>query len=56
MDPLVIKEWQQHVLTLASLVDSLRNNSHVTALKGLKKVFGGNQGLTDDTKKLLKIF
>jgi len=32
MDPLVIKEWQQHVLTLTSLVDSLRNKSHVTAL------------------------
>ena len=42
MDPLVIKEWQQHVLSLASLVDSLRNKSHVTALKVLKKVFGGN--------------
>ena len=54
MDPLVIKEWQQHVLTLTSLVDSLRNKSHVTALKGLKKVFGGNQGLTDDNKKLVE--
>ena len=53
MDPLIIKEWQQHVLTLSSLVDSLRNKSHVTALKRLKKVFGGSRGLTDDNKKLV---
>ena len=54
MDPLIIKEWQQHVLTLSSLVDSLRNKSHVTALKSLKKVFGGSRGLTDDNKKLVE--
>ena len=54
MDQLVIKEWQQHVLTLASLVDSLRNKSHITALKGLKKVFGGSRGLNEDSKKLVE--
>jgi len=54
MDQLIIKEWQQHVLTLTSLVDSLRNKSHVTALKNLKKVFGGSRGLNEDSKKLVE--
>ena len=54
MDQLVIKEWQQHVLTLASLVDSLRNKSHITAFKNLKKVFGGSRGLNEDSKKLVE--
>ena len=54
MEQTVIKEWQQHVLTLSSLVDSLRNKSHITALKGLKKVFGGSRGHNDDNKKLVE--
>ena len=54
MHQLVIKEWQQHVLTVSSLVDSLRNKSHITALKRLKKVFGGSRGLNDDNKKLVE--
>ena len=54
MEQTVIKEWQQHVLTLSSLVDSLRNKSHITALKGLKKVFGGSRGLNEDNKKLVE--
>ena len=44
MEQTVIREWQQHALPLSSMVDSLRNKSHSTALKGLKKVFGGSRG------------
>ena len=54
MDQLVLKEWQQHVLTLSSQVESLRNKSHATALKGLKKVFEGSRGLNEDNKKLVE--
>ena len=50
----ISKEWQHHVLTLSSLVDSLRNKSHITALKGLKKVSGGRRGLNEDNKKLVE--
>ena len=53
MEQKVIQEWQQHVLTVTSLCDGLRNKSHATALKDLKKIFGSNRGLNDDNKKLV---
>ena len=33
----VISEWQQHVIIIQSLIDSLGSKSHKTALKELKK-------------------
>jgi len=38
----VISEWQQNVILVQSLVDNLATKSHKTALKDLKKVFGGS--------------
>ena len=37
----IITEWQQHVIVVQSLLDNLGTKSHKTALKDLKKVFGG---------------
>ena len=48
-----IQEWQQHVLTVSTLLDSLKNKSHTTALKDLKKVFGGTRGLNEANTKLV---
>ena len=53
MEQTVIREWQQHVLTVSSLCDGLRGKSHNTALKDLKKLFGINRGLNDDNKRLV---
>jgi len=53
MEQAIIQEWQQHVLTVASLCDGLRGKSHATALKDLKKLFGSNRGLNDDNKRLV---
>ena len=39
----VITEWQQHVIVVQSLLDNLGTKSHKTALKDLKKVFGGSE-------------
>ena len=49
----VIAEWQQHVIVVQSLLDSLGSKSHKTALKDLKKIFGGNRGLNEGNKKLV---
>ena len=43
----IITEWQQHVIAVQSLLDNLGNKSHKTALKDLKKVFGGTRRLVD---------
>ena len=49
----IIAEWQQHVIVVQSLYDSLGTKSHKTALKDLKKIFGGNRGLNEDNKRLV---
>ena len=49
----VISEWQQHVIIIQSLIDSLGSKSHKTALKELKKVFRGSRGLNDDNRRLV---
>ena len=53
MEQSTIQEWQQHVLTVSTLLDSLKNKSHTTALKDLKKVFGGTRGLNEANTKLV---
>ena len=42
-----------HVIVVQSLLDSLGTKSHRTAMKDLKKIFGGNRGLNQDNKKLV---
>ena len=49
----IISEWQQHVIMVQSLVDQLATKSHKTALKDLKKVFGGSRGLNEDNRRLV---
>ena len=49
----IIGEWQQHVIVIQSLLDDLGTRSHKTALKDLKKVFGGNRGLNEDNRRLV---
>ena len=49
----VITEWQQHVIVVQSLLDNLGTKSHKTALKDLKKVFGGTRGLNEDNRRLV---
>ena len=49
----IIGEWQQHVIVVQSLLDNLGNKSHKTALKDLKKVFGGTRGLNEDNRRLV---
>ena len=49
----VISEWQQNVILVQSLVDNLATKSHKTALKDLKKVFGGSRGLSEDNRRLV---
>ena len=49
----IIFEWQQHVIVVQSLVDNLAHKSHKTALKDLKKVFGGTRGLNEDNRRLV---
>ena len=49
----VITEWQQHAIVVQSLLDNLGTKSHKTALKDLKKVFGGTRGLNEDNRKLV---
>jgi hypothetical protein len=48
-----IAEWQQHVIVVQSLLDSLGTKSHKTAIKDLKKIFGGSRGLNENNKKLV---
>ena len=45
----IIAEWQQHVIVVQSLLDSLGSKSHKTALKDLKKIFA-NPKVDIDTK------
>ena len=49
----IITEWQQHVIVVQSLLDNLGSKSHKTALKDLKKVFGGTRGLNEDNRRLV---
>ena len=49
----IITEWQQHVIVVQSLLDNLGTKSHKTALKDLKKVFGGTRGLNEDNRRLV---
>ena len=49
----IIGEWQQHVIVIQSLLDNLGAKSHKTALKDLKKVFGGTRGLNEDNRRLV---
>jgi len=49
----IIGEWQRHVIVIQSLLDNLGTKSHKTALKDLKKVFGGTRGLNEDNRRLV---
>ena len=49
----IISEWQQNVILMQSLLDTLGSKSHKTALKDLKKVFGGTRGLNEDNRRLV---
>ena len=56
MEQSTIQEWQQHVLIVSTFLDSLKNKSHTTALKDLKKVFGGTKGFNKANTKLVILF
>jgi hypothetical protein len=47
-----IAEWQQHVIVVQSLLDSLGTKSHITAMKDLKKNIWRKQRLKSGQQKI----
>ena len=49
----IIAEWQQHVIVVQSLLDSLGTKSHRTAMKDLKKKSLEETGLKSGQQKMM---